>query len=71
MPRKPRSIHPLQMVEALSALNQAVGLFAMKARTVAQFMQQVDLPPAKVKEMGEELAAATNALHAVLWPDEE
>jgi hypothetical protein len=72
MPRaQKKPLHPLRMVEALEAMNEAAGMFSMKVHTVAKLLAEPGLNAGAIARLGATLDAAQEVFRAALWPDEE
>lgn len=72
MARKPKhGLHPLRIVEAMEAINEAAGELVTAANTTADMIERVSGDPTKLNLLATGLRDATRAFRAVIWPDGE
>jgi hypothetical protein len=66
---KPKTIHPLRVIESLKAQNEALALLFATISNVAEMAKSVD-DPARLKDWIARIAEKAEMAQAVLWPEE-
>jgi hypothetical protein len=64
-----RPIHPLDMIDALKTLNDALGIYLAQVENASQLIAEGVVAGDQMQKLGRDLQQDTETLRATLWPD--